>query len=796
MSEATVLLTGATGFLGKVVLERLVRRHAELGVGRVIALVRARDAAQARERLEREVLAARCFEGMPADALRRVEAIAGDVTEPSCGVAREIASGFSSAPLHVIHCAASIEFDLPAAEAARINVRGALHVADLARSIASLRSLVSVSTAYVTPARDGAIEEKIAPLPRPADEILEAIERGTVEDAALLAETGHPNSYTLTKCIAEHLLVARASDLPLTLVRPSIIAASWREPFAGWIDSHAAFAGFVALVGTGNLRVVVGDPDVRLDLVPVDVVAERILDAAFEPRGEGQTPRIRHAVSGLAASPTISDCRRAIEARFGRHPVGAGPRLERLAVEGRPSRMAEWRWHRLPAAAAGAWYTLTRNGRMRRMLRKLTARQRSLNGVFPYFTHHEFDFRGAAPDAGFDPRAYLERVCDGVREHLLRQPPTEMSFAGREHRGGSVARAALLRRRAIPAHRPAAVVLDRIFRRSLSRATVDSESFEAALAERRSDEHVVFVASHRSYFDFLLIPYLAFVRPDLGLPAPQIAADESFGRIPGLGRIASACGAFFLQRGVGREVKGLTGQIHRLVKRRETLLFFIEGRRSRSRAMLSPKRGLLRALQSTGERFLLLPVAISYDRVVEEASFATELEGGERAPMRLRELGTWLARLRRGEVDAGRAHVACGRGVRLDLRTEVEAVADTTVRELESALVATTFHLGAFLRHHPVAGCDDAWLAATLRNRGLRVLESPLSPETPLAPAIAASFRHQFAHALRGPDDRQSDDPRLAAMLELLASLDEGEAAEGPSGSAGMVSLPDVPSLR
>jgi nucleoside-diphosphate-sugar epimerase len=202
--------------------------------------VRARDAAQARERLEREVLAARCFEGMPADALRRVEAIAGDVTEPSCGVAREIASGFSSAPLHVIHCAASIEFDLPAAEAARINVRGALHVADLARSIASLRSLVSVSTAYVTPARDGAIEEKIAPLPRPADEILEAIERGTVEDAALLAETGHPNSYTLTKCIAEHLLVARASDLPLTLVRPSIIAASWREPFAGWIDSHGS----------------------------------------------------------------------------------------------------------------------------------------------------------------------------------------------------------------------------------------------------------------------------------------------------------------------------------------------------------------------------------------------------------------------------------------------------------------------------------------------------------------------------------------------------------------------------
>ena len=209
MSGATVFLTGATGFLGKVVLERILRRRDDLGVARVVALLRACDDTAARTRLADEVLSAACFEGIGPDARACVDAWAGDVTEPCCGVP-DARQGLDGAPVHVIHCAASIEFDLPAAEAARINVRGALHVLELARQIPSLASLVSVSTAYVTPARPGPIGEDLAPLPKPAIALLEEIEAGTREDAALLRETGHPNTYTLTKCIAEHLLVARA----------------------------------------------------------------------------------------------------------------------------------------------------------------------------------------------------------------------------------------------------------------------------------------------------------------------------------------------------------------------------------------------------------------------------------------------------------------------------------------------------------------------------------------------------------------------------------------------------------
>ena len=47
-----------------------------------------------------------------------------------------------------------------------------------------------------------------------------------------------PNTYTYTKFLAEHLLINAGQPMPLTIVRPSIVTASWKEPFPGWIDNY------------------------------------------------------------------------------------------------------------------------------------------------------------------------------------------------------------------------------------------------------------------------------------------------------------------------------------------------------------------------------------------------------------------------------------------------------------------------------------------------------------------------------------------------------------------------------
>ena len=78
-------------------------------------------------------------------------------------------------------------------------------------------------------------------------------------------------------------------DVPLTLVRPSIISASRRHPEPGWIDSSAALAAFVLMMGAGHLRVVACDLDSKLDVIPCDEVSHRVIDATFAEPGPEET---------------------------------------------------------------------------------------------------------------------------------------------------------------------------------------------------------------------------------------------------------------------------------------------------------------------------------------------------------------------------------------------------------------------------------------------------------------------------------------------------------------------------
>jgi fatty acyl-CoA reductase len=422
---SVVLLTGATGFVGKVVLEELLRRRAELGVERVLALVRARDPEHAAARLRANVTASRCFAAHPRGWEAFVEALPGDVTRPGLGLPSAARARVAAEVTHVIHCAASVEFTLPLAEALAVNTRGALHALEVARECARLAGFVGVSTAYVTPHPDPygrgvhRVEEVLARLPRDPEALYASLCAGAEDEARLLAETGHPNTYTLTKCLAEHLTVRRAGDLPVAIVRPSIVSACRAHPEPGWIDSAAAFAAFVSMIGAGKLRVLAGDPNTRLDVVPCDAVSEQIVAAAFAPPPRG-APRILHAVAGLASAIPISMCRERIVDWFRQHPAGGRPRVEYVGRRGPAMRAAHALRHELPARSAALWLEWNRRPHQARAIRKLAERQRILNDDFAYFTHATLDFASSArPTSAIDPARYLDTVCAGVSRNLM-----------------------------------------------------------------------------------------------------------------------------------------------------------------------------------------------------------------------------------------------------------------------------------------------------------------------------------------------------------------------------------------
>ncbi len=747
---AHLLLTGATGFVGKVVLAELIRRREELGLEKIYVLVRGKKDRTAEQRFDKEVVESPCFQLLGDEWPAFCHVVNGELTREHCDLNRNDQKLLTTRVTHIIHCAASVDFDLPVAEAATCNITAALHVLALAQRCGRLKHMVSVSTAYVTPWREdqGPVLEQLVALPISPAETYQAILDGTANERELLTLTGHPNTYTFTKCLAEHLLSERRGHVPLSIVRPSVVSACLEHPFPAWIDSAAAFAGFVALIGTGHLRVLCADPNSQLDVVPCDIVAKRVIDACFLTEAE-RPMRIRYAVAGLVQNPTTSQSVDGIVRYFQRHVVDRFPDVSWIGPASKRFTLEELRHHRVPLRVARVGLRVARQHKKVRQATRVGEKLKFLNRAFPYFTHNTFDFRAADPsgDPHWDVDTYIELVCRGVYRHLMKKDASQMVFGGKQHKDNGQDLLWVLRQPTGNwAIRTFALAIRKALRQCTTQVTFDRPSFEAAVRALPPNTLPVLVPNHRSYMDFLLCSYLFFDRPDLGIAIPHIAAAEEFSRIPVLGELFRHTHAFYLKRGQGKADAALTKQVHDLVEQRETLQFFIEGQRSRSRQFLAPRTGLLRCLQSTGERFTMLPIAITYDRVPEEESLMRELTGFQKPEMQLAALLRWTARMVDGHVHLGRIHITCGAPVAMDQSSDVRTVSRDIMAELQNATATTTHHLRAFLQHNPLDGVDVAWLRTAIEARGGVVLDSPLTTEAALGEAAELSMRHNWQH--------------------------------------------------
>jgi len=245
-----VFLTGATGFLGMEVLARLL----EQGDREVITLVRASDDVAARERID-GVLAQLWRDPSPYRHL--VRAVAGDVTRAGLGISAAHRTSLAEDIGAILHCAASISFDMPLDEARAINVEGTREVIGFAReckSLGRLERFVHVSTAYVS----GKYE-------------------GTFRERQLDAGQDFRNTYEQTKWEAEHIVRA-ATDLAPAIARPSIVMG---ESDSGWTPAFNVLYWPLRAFSRGLFDEIPALPAAHVDVVPVDYVADalvRLLD--------------------------------------------------------------------------------------------------------------------------------------------------------------------------------------------------------------------------------------------------------------------------------------------------------------------------------------------------------------------------------------------------------------------------------------------------------------------------------------------------------------------------------------
>ena len=158
-------ITGATGFLGTALVERILRCVPD---AEITVLVRPGRRADAAARLAREIIRNDCFnrlreelgDGFAAEVARRVTAVPGDVGQDGLGLDDAGRAALAASDI-VIHSAATVSFDAPLTQAVEINMLGPARVGAAVAASGSGAHLISVSTAYVASTHQGEAKEEL-----------------------------------------------------------------------------------------------------------------------------------------------------------------------------------------------------------------------------------------------------------------------------------------------------------------------------------------------------------------------------------------------------------------------------------------------------------------------------------------------------------------------------------------------------------------------------------------------------------------------------------------------------------
>lgn len=335
LAGKNILLIGVTGFIGKVWLAQLLTETAQIGkIYLLIRRQRTTTAQRRFEKLFEESpvfdqLQEHLGDGFADFVAERVEVVEGDVSQPGLGIGAATAEMLGRTLDLVVNSSGLTDFNPDLREALASNVSPVYHLIDFLRA-SDHAGLLHLSTCYVVGAKDGRVTEdahaNYTPLGIPdfdaeheykslmevvehaesraeSSEITAALHRQALgkhrgsenpsgpELENLIRKNrmrwlrsrltragtrranrlGWPNTYTLTKSLAESLIVRHGAGLPIAIVRPSIVETSIDQPFQGWNEGINTSAPLSYLLGT-YFRQLPTNERKCLDMIPVDMV--------------------------------------------------------------------------------------------------------------------------------------------------------------------------------------------------------------------------------------------------------------------------------------------------------------------------------------------------------------------------------------------------------------------------------------------------------------------------------------------------------------------------------------------
>ena len=309
----TLLLTGATGLVGKALIEAVLRALPE--VRRLYVLVRPRTDVAGRavgveRRVREDILASSAFDALRAQhgqefeafALEKVRAVEGELSRDRLGLERATYQRLQAEVDVVIGNGALAVFDAPLDRAVQTNTLGPQRILEFARGASKRPFVAHVSTCYVSNLPGPVFEKPLPPdwtptgpdeadpydVDREVERLLDHVERVRAsereagqrlvdEGLRWARRRGWRDTYTFTKAMGEQLFARHRGDVPGLILRPSVIESALRTPSPGWIDGFRMLDPLIVGYARRQLTAFPGNPEAVLDVVPVDAVVNALL---------------------------------------------------------------------------------------------------------------------------------------------------------------------------------------------------------------------------------------------------------------------------------------------------------------------------------------------------------------------------------------------------------------------------------------------------------------------------------------------------------------------------------------
>lgn len=336
LQDKTILVTGATGFLAKVLVEKILR--VQPNVKKLYLLLRAADAKSATHRLHNEIIGKDLFKVLKEKLganfnsfiSEKLTVVPGDISREDLGLEDSILSEeiYDQTDV-IINLAATTNFDERYDISLGLNTFGVKYVINFAKKCTKLEVLVHVSTAYVC--GEGEAGGLILEKPYHVGDSLngvrgldiheeEKVVRDKLSELRLLGASekeikdvmkdlgltraklyGWPNTYVFTKAMGEMLVEQLKENLSVVIIRPTIVTSTFKEPFPGWAEGVRTIDSLAVAYGKGKLSCFLGDLKAIVDAIPADMVVNAILVATVAHANHPSDPSdaIYHVGSSL-----------------------------------------------------------------------------------------------------------------------------------------------------------------------------------------------------------------------------------------------------------------------------------------------------------------------------------------------------------------------------------------------------------------------------------------------------------------------------------------------------------------